>query len=125
LQSDGGQAVLAQPEKILSFILHVLEVNEPQSYPNTKAKTSGGLRMEDLRIVEDEEDVDNPAISGADSDDEDEEQADLPSDLTSTALNLLLSILEGMLFASFQPSLQLMVNTSTPRYINPHLTDLG
>ncbi|OBZ76096.1 hypothetical protein A0H81_03253 [Grifola frondosa] len=92
LSAEGSSNILSTPEHILSFIKHVLEssrpavsdVRESQSRPNL------GLRMEDLRIIPEEEHL------GEDSDDEADQNANGGDDeMTVTAINLLLSVLEG------------------------------
>ena len=97
LQSDADSNesslnILKQSEQLLGFIKHVLE-SAKQRHTATQAQSTRehkhGLGMSDLRIVDPEDGVDE----GGDSDDEDEVDAD--EELTSTALNLLLAVLEG------------------------------
>ena len=96
---DSSFDILKKPDHILSFIKHALQT--ATQIPITPAeskrqKTAGGLRIEDLRIVE-EKDEEDELVEG-DSDDEDEPTAPKEGsdeDMTSTALNLLLAILEG------------------------------
>lgn len=98
-------SILGNAQHILSFIAHTLE---PTPAPNVSAPSSleassvHGLRLDDLRIVDsDDEDESEDTDGGeADSDDEGLPEADgLPAsqDLLFTALNLLLAVLEGTL----------------------------
>ncbi|KZT12600.1 uncharacterized protein LAESUDRAFT_638789 [Laetiporus sulphureus 93-53] len=88
--------VLNKPDHILSFIKHALESTEkaaPEPTRKQQEPRKEGLRMEDLRIVEDQEEE----LEEGDSDDEvAEETAGGTSDdeMTVTAINLLLSIME-------------------------------
>ncbi|KAI0677089.1 hypothetical protein C8Q78DRAFT_959916 [Trametes maxima] len=95
LSSDDTSGVLKHPEHILSFIKHALENPKSSEHPSSKqAAPSAGLRIEDLRIVEEEEDLEYQDV---DSDDEDGEgdEGHGPDDMTSTAIKLLLSVLEA------------------------------
>lgn len=69
---------------------------------SSKPSANVGLKLEDLRIVDvDEDDVD---LVEGDSDDEDEPatpQEGSDEEMTSTALSLLLSVLEGALYIDF------------------------
>lgn len=96
LSGDSARSnILKKPDHILSFVKHALEsaFEPPKSAVQGSRGHHGGLNVEDLRIVDTpEEEVDG------DSDDE-----DLPGgsgngdeEMTVTAINLLLSILEGM-----------------------------
>lgn len=95
--------ILSKPEHVLTFIKHALQSDNVQDAPPKQASVDAssrqGLRMNDLRIVS-EDDVDEDYDSEADSDDETPGlQGARPNDeMTITALNLLLSILEGSLF---------------------------
>ncbi|KAI0650280.1 hypothetical protein C8Q79DRAFT_1063233 [Trametes meyenii] len=92
---DDTSGVLKKPEHILSFIKHALENPQASEHPSSnKSASSVGLRMEDLRIVEVEDD---PEYSEGDSDDEDGEGDEDHGldDMTSTAVKLLLSVLEA------------------------------
>ncbi|TBU43355.1 hypothetical protein BD309DRAFT_960924 [Dichomitus squalens] len=97
LSTDDNLGILKKPEHMLSFIKHALE-NPRQSEPS-QAKTTldAGLRMESLRIVPDEAEDDE--LEDGDSDDEEEGTEGLPDepldDITSTAVKLLLSVLEA------------------------------
>ncbi|KAI0317004.1 hypothetical protein OF83DRAFT_1276666 [Amylostereum chailletii] len=96
--------ILSKPEHILSFVKHALETEMGTSTPaappeDTKpVPKKPGLTMDDLRIV-DEEDEDEEALMDADGDSDDETPGmeDVPPDeeMTVTAINLLLSILEA------------------------------
>ncbi|KAI0353496.1 hypothetical protein OH77DRAFT_1591208 [Trametes cingulata] len=95
ISSDDASSVLKKPQHILSFIKHALEhPTRPEQPSSTKPRSTAGLRMEDLRIVEDEE---SDEMDEGDSDDEDEEgdQEHGPDDMTATAVKLLLSVLEA------------------------------
>ncbi|KAI0772085.1 hypothetical protein BD413DRAFT_52804 [Trametes elegans] len=96
LSTDHTSSVLRKPEHILTFIKHSLESSTQSSpSPAKKPKSTTGLRMEDLRIVEDNKD--DSDLEGGDSDDEDEvgDQTRGSDDMTSTAVKLLLSVLEA------------------------------
>lgn len=100
MSKDGPSSnnILSKPEHILSFIKHALQ-NETMQDAAQKQQSKGppslGLTMDDLRIVPEEEQDDVDMES--DSDDEAPgPQGVQPNDeMTITALNLLLSILEG------------------------------
>lgn len=93
--------ILAKPSHILSFVKHALEsANAPkQPAPSTSMSPSilepKGRDLQGLRIV-DEIEAQEETIDG-DSDDEDEDTVPTAPDdeITETAINLLLSILEG------------------------------
>ena len=95
--------ILSKPAHVLTFIKHALQGDTVQDTAPKQASVDPssrqGLKMNDLRIVpEDDPDEDND--TEADSDDE---IPGLPGtspndEMTITALNLLLSILEGLLF---------------------------
>ncbi|VDC05160.1 unnamed protein product [Peniophora sp. CBMAI 1063] len=97
--------ILNKPEHILTFVKHVLDsviaASEPRPQPPEAKATKNGIGLDDLRIVDEEEEEDLPDDEEeGDSDDEDadpEAKPKLPPDdeMTSTALNLLLSILEA------------------------------
>ena len=98
-QLSGGDSsvnLLKEPDQILSFIKHALETSQKQGdEPATKrSQPRDGLALEDLRIVEGGEEE---QMDGGDSDDEDDgdNNAVNGEDMTSTAVNLLLSVLEG------------------------------
>lgn len=97
---SSASSILSKPDHILSFIKHALESANgapPSSAPQRTSDSATGLRMQDLRIVEEgEEEI----IDEADSDDEGSEgEGGLKDEeMTITAVNLLLSILEGTLF---------------------------
>ncbi|KAH9951727.1 hypothetical protein B0H21DRAFT_842799 [Amylocystis lapponica] len=98
LSSDGSSAgILSKPGHMLSFIKHALDsATSPNSGLTQKPvqRTENGLRMEDLRIVPEEEE----GLEDTDSDDEESdshlgEAGD--QEMVVTAVNLLLSILEA------------------------------
>lgn len=97
---DSASSILNKPDHILSFIKHALESAASPIVPRKKERRSdgGGLHLEDLRIVEEAEDA---GASEGDSDDE-EPQSDASTDdeMVTTSLNLLLSILEGKMYAN-------------------------
>ncbi|KAI9069217.1 hypothetical protein FKP32DRAFT_1682994 [Trametes sanguinea] len=98
LSESDTSNVLKKPEHILSFIKHALESpRQPEKSSGQKSASAAGLRMEDLRIVEEEEEEDIDAFEEGDSDDEEEggDQEHGPDDMTSTAVKLLLSVLEA------------------------------
>jgi hypothetical protein len=95
--------ILSKPEHVLTFIKHALQSHAVQDTApkqgSVDPSSRQGLTRNDLRIVsEDDPDEDND--TEADSDDETPGlQGARPNDeMTITALNLLLSILEGSLF---------------------------
>ena len=81
--------ILNQPQHILSFIKHALEANKP---PAAEQKVSSqAFGIESLRIVPESQDT------NGDSDDEDDEASitgQRDEEMTATAINLLLSLLE-------------------------------
>lgn len=90
--SESPLSILKQSDQLLAFIKHALEsAREQHTAGSAKAarESSHGLNLSDLRIIEPEDEAD----TGGDSDDEDE--GDTDEELTSTALNLLLAVLEG------------------------------
>ena len=95
--------ILSKPEHVLTFIKHALQSDTAQGKAPRQASVDPssrqGLTMGDLRIVS-EVDPDEDNDTEADSDDETPGlQGARPNDeMTITALNLLLSILEGSLF---------------------------
>jgi len=99
MSGGGSKSILNKPEHILSFVKHALETGTVTSMPSSVHKKSEtqktrGLTVNDLRIVDDEED----RATDSDSDDEVPGLEGVRSDdeMTATALNLLLSVLEGM-----------------------------
>lgn len=102
-------SILGNAQHILSFIAHTLEptpVSNVSAPPSLEASSGRGLRLDDLRIVDsdDEDESEDPDEGEADSDDEGPAEADgLPAsqDLLFTALNLLLAVLEGTLLFLF------------------------
>ena len=93
LSAHDASGVLKTPEHILTFIKHALESPRSTHIPTKQATPSAQLSMDNLRIVPLEEDE----VEDGDSDDEEEggnsEQS--VEDITSTALKLLLAVLEG------------------------------
>ncbi len=98
---DASVNILKKPDQILSFIKHALEPHPQKQKDNTRsAKTSkGGLGLDDLRIVDEDEEEDEEDAMSDDRDSDDEDSGDGPAtggeDMKSTAINLLLSVLEG------------------------------
>ncbi len=104
ISDDNASNVLKKPEHILSFIKHALEhPGQPQQGGAKRSPSDAGLRMEDLRIVEDEPDE----LDGGDSDDEDPDAGneETVDDMTSTAVKLLLAVLEGTCRRTFSARL--------------------
>lgn len=109
--SDASSNILSKPEHILSFVKHALDAaNAPApevdaSSPGRHPRNSSGLRMEDLRLVPEDEVVSDEGDS--DDDTPGEELISADDEMTETAINLLLSLLEGMAsmwsFSLFQP----------------------
>jgi hypothetical protein len=97
--------ILGKPEHILSFIKHALQ-NDTTLQDSVSKRTSQksgarqGLTMGDLRIVPQDEQDEDLDDTGDDSDDEtlESEVAQPNDEMTITALNLLLSLLEGTSF---------------------------
>ena len=94
--SAGPSNILSQTEHILSFIKHALtQGTAAQTLPNHSAqhKTNDSLKMGDLRIVSEQDDLSD----SGDSDDEDHVSGILADEaMIDTAIDLLLAILEGM-----------------------------
>ncbi|KAI0638028.1 hypothetical protein C8Q77DRAFT_405922 [Trametes polyzona] len=97
ISPDDASSVLKKPEHILTFIKHALDSQRQADHSPSGRKTfsDGGLRLEDLHITprgEPEE-----AEEEGDSDDEEGEEGGEqgPNDMTSTAVKLLLSVLEA------------------------------
>ncbi|TFK55674.1 hypothetical protein OE88DRAFT_1652095 [Heliocybe sulcata] len=91
MTSSTSSRILGDPQQALSFVKHALEAASTEPTRKTKKSSpqrSSGLTLEDLRIVSDDEDVDTAEVDeslGPSAGDE----------MTVTALNLLLSLLEG------------------------------
>ena len=88
--------ILRKPEHILSFIQHALtSASSPQPPANQGAQRNAKdtLGMADLRIVPEKDDL----LDNGDSDDETPPTSNVSTDdeMTDTAVNLLLAILEG------------------------------
>ncbi|KAI0076623.1 hypothetical protein K474DRAFT_1662644 [Panus rudis PR-1116 ss-1] len=97
---DSSTNLFKKPAHILSFVKHALEsAIAPQAPPPPKRPKKDGLGLEDLRIVDvDEEDAELDTLeqNGGDVEDDPEDpSASSENEMTSTALNLLLSILEA------------------------------
>ncbi|OCH90959.1 hypothetical protein OBBRIDRAFT_558927 [Obba rivulosa] len=92
---DPASSLLKKPDHILSFIKHALESDSARPVDTRKPPAHtlvNTLRMEDLRIVSQEEEE----LEGGDSDDEgDDTNGSSDREMVVTALNLLLSILEA------------------------------
>ena len=105
--------ILRKPEHILSFVKHALGSQAAHGTSSTLNKTqhSRGLGLEDLKIVDKAEDFgDN---------DSDDEPGELGSDqaensMTGTAINLLLAILEGMVWYRVCRRLNMTAFTANP-----------
>ncbi|OJT09025.1 hypothetical protein TRAPUB_50 [Trametes pubescens] len=97
LSSSDTSGVLKKPEHILSFIKHALENPRQAEHPASTMKPTSntGLRMEDLRIVPEEESDEFDEERDSDDEDEDGEQEHGPDDMTSTAVKLLLAVLDA------------------------------
>jgi hypothetical protein len=81
--------ILKKPERLLSFIKGALETASSKAQSQqTRHPEAGSLRLHDLCIVEE-----SATEDFGDSDDEDEDAGD--EEIVSTAINLLLSILES------------------------------
>jgi hypothetical protein len=99
MQSQNGPTpqAMRNPSYALAFVHHALEPPRPRINPSDQAK-SRTLSLGDLRIV--------PETRGEDSDDEDSEDnasddgQPLDEEMTTTAIQLLLSVLEGALTSS-------------------------
>ncbi|KZT36688.1 hypothetical protein SISSUDRAFT_1049524 [Sistotremastrum suecicum HHB10207 ss-3] len=109
--------ILAKPENILSFIIHVLQANIEKKPPsNPVAPTANGLSLNSLRIVDDEPDGEVVDQEG-DSDDEGSgEEGESTGNMVSTAISLLLSVLEANLGLSSAntPQLDIIWNLLEP-----------
>ena len=98
-KDDSSSNILSKPEHILTFIKHALQSDTTQDAASSvDPSPRQGLTMDDLRIVP-KEDPDDDSGTEGDSDDETPSlQGARPNDeMTITALNLLLSVLEGAL----------------------------
>jgi hypothetical protein len=106
MSKDGPSSsnILSKPEHVFSFIKHALQSDSALQSPELKTgpkrlSARQGVTMDDLRIVPKEEQDSDLDMDG-DSDDEtpDQEVARPNNEMTITALNLLLSVLEGTIF---------------------------
>lgn len=103
MSKDGPSSsnILSKPEHVFSFIKHALQSDstlrspEPKTGPK-RLSVRQGITMNDLRIIPREEQDEDLDIGG-DSDDEtpNQEGTQPENEMTITALNLLLSVLEG------------------------------
>ncbi|KII94758.1 hypothetical protein PLICRDRAFT_33568 [Plicaturopsis crispa FD-325 SS-3] len=103
-EGNASSNILSKPEHILSFVKHALQsaaTSSPQDDHRENTKNGHGLKMEDLRIVP-EDDTDE--LDDGDSDDEAPESggAAVDNEMIDTAINLLLSVLEANLELSAQ-----------------------
>lgn len=103
MSKDGPSSsnILSKPEHVFSFIKHALQSDSALQSPELKTgpkrlSARQGVTMDDLRIVPKEEQDSDLDMDG-DSDDEtpDQEVARPNNEMTITALNLLLSVLEA------------------------------
>ncbi|KAF7790091.1 hypothetical protein EIP86_001041 [Pleurotus ostreatoroseus] len=96
---DSSFNILQKPDQILAFVKHALDsarekqITGPPATP-VRAPRRQGLSLADLRIVGDEDD-DMPDDDSDDDSDDEEGGMDSEEEMTSTALNLLLSVLEA------------------------------
>ena len=96
-------SVLKRPEHVLSFIKHALGDSQPNFADRLNPvvqRSQRGMKKGDLKIVSHEENIEEEdLLEGEDSDDEDAPGLDgvqKSDQMTVTAINLLLSILEGV-----------------------------
>ena len=90
------QSILSKPEHVLQFVKQALEpTTDAPSSTNAQPGSPHGIRLEDLRIVPEEE---VEISEGEDSDDEEPAKTDgnWDEEMTRTAIDLLLATLEGM-----------------------------
>jgi hypothetical protein len=95
LSEGTASNILKKPQQLLSFIHHVLEsANSTLPEPQTRAETK---LEEKLRIVSLAPEVEEEVEYDDDSDDDmpDSETIRPDGELVETAINLLLSVLEG------------------------------
>lgn len=106
MSKDGPSSsnILSKPEHVFSFIKHALQNDSTLQSPESRTGPKGpsarqGMTMDDLRIVPNEG-LDEDLDMGGDSDDETPNQEGVQpnNEMTITALNLLLSVLEGTTF---------------------------
>lgn len=107
--SGAQSSIFNEPDHVLSFVLHALESSvAPVTRSSSQAQMKGhsGLSMDDLRIISDDGDEvgdEDTVQDDGDPQDSDDEDVEVPGvgkvqpdeEMTATALNLLLSILEG------------------------------
>ena len=107
MSKDGPSSsnILSKPDHVFSFIKHALQNDSTLQSSESKTGLNNssvrqGMTMDDLRIAPKEEQDEDLDMDG-DSDDEtpNQEDAQPNNDMTTTALKLLLSVLEGTTFA--------------------------
>jgi hypothetical protein len=95
-EKAGSSNILSKPEHILSFVRHALTSVTTQHSINEGAQheAADSLMIKDLRIVPEKDSL----SGGDDSDDEDTHTSgiSIEDEMTSTAVDLLLAVLEGM-----------------------------
>lgn len=99
--SDGKTSsnILYKPAHLLSFIKHVLEAVDPRPLKtHDRAKLESTLRLDELHLHE----VESELADEGDSDDDTpgSEVIGVDQEMIETALNLLLAILEGVIYVS-------------------------
>ncbi|KAH9017024.1 hypothetical protein EDB84DRAFT_1629366 [Lactarius hengduanensis] len=102
MSKDGPSSsnILSKPEHVFSFIKHALQSDttlqspEPKTGPK-KPNVRQGMTMNDLRIVPQEEQEDDSDMGDSDDEIPNQEVAQPNSEMTTTALNLFLSVLEA------------------------------
>jgi hypothetical protein len=102
LSDKNESSMLRKPEHILFFVKHVLEsaaFAAPGPKPSHQGRSERALRRDDLLIVPE----DDRLTHEDDSDDETlDETAMVDDNMTETAINLLLSIIEGSFFLMYK-----------------------
>lgn len=97
-----GSELLEEPTQIIAFVAHALDASEPATSAGAKAKepkepnepkAGGGLGLDDLRIVDEDDEEDMPGTQ----EDEGVVPGLGPDEMAVTALTLLLAVLEGAL----------------------------
>ncbi|KAH9166708.1 hypothetical protein EDB89DRAFT_2001872 [Lactarius sanguifluus] len=102
MSKDGPSSsnILSKPDHVFSFIKHALQSDttlqspEPKTGPK-KPSVHQWMTMNDLRIVPKEEQEDDSDMGDSDDETPNQEGAQPNSEMTTTALNLLLSVLEA------------------------------
>ena len=123
MSKDGPSCsnILSKPEHVFSFIKHALRNDSTPQSPESKTGPNNssvcrGMTMDNLRIARKEE-QDEDLDRDGDSDDEtpNQEDAQPNNDMMITALNLLLSVLEGTTFhMNLQPNVLLIDLSANP-----------